>query len=101
MDDTLTKSIVLNENDDVAVALTDLAAGTVIDIRYGNASQRITLRDNIKRMHKFALRDIEKGRQIIKYGQSIGMATAGIKEGEHVHSHNLVSIRGQTSKPAV
>ena len=39
--------------------------------------------------HKYAIRDIEKGENIIKYGQPIGHATCDIKKGEHVHSHNL------------
>ena len=39
--------------------------------------------------HKYALRDISKGENIIKYGQPIGHATCDIKKGEHVHSHNL------------
>lgn len=39
--------------------------------------------------HKYAVRDIEKGENIIKYGQSIGHATEFIKKGEHVHTHNM------------
>lgn len=44
---------------------------------------------NIEDGHKYALRDIEKGENIIKYGQPIGHATEYIKKDEHVHSHNL------------
>ncbi len=33
--------------------------------------------------------NIQKGERVIKYGFPIGVATADIKEGEHVHSHNL------------
>ncbi len=39
--------------------------------------------------HKYALRDISEGENIIKYGQPIGHATADIKKGEQVHTHNL------------
>lgn len=39
--------------------------------------------------HKYAVRDIKKGEQIIKYGFPIGIATQDIKCGEHIHSHNL------------
>ena len=41
--------------------------------------------------HKYALRDIAKGENVIKYGQPIGHATSDIKEGEHVHTHNLAT----------
>ncbi len=39
--------------------------------------------------HKFAVCDIKKGENIIKYGQPIGHAICDIKKGEHVHTHNL------------
>ncbi len=44
---------------------------------------------NISDGHKYALRDIKKGENIIKYGNPIGHAAQDIKKGEHVHSHNL------------
>ncbi len=39
--------------------------------------------------HKYALRDIKKGENVVKYGFPIGHATADIAKGEHVHTHNL------------
>lgn len=39
--------------------------------------------------HKIALRDIACGENIIKYGFPIGHATADIKKGESVHTHNV------------
>lgn len=44
---------------------------------------------NIENGHKYAVRDIEKGENIIKYGMPIGRATEPIKKGEHVHTHNV------------
>jgi len=44
---------------------------------------------NLADGHKYALRDIAKGENVIKYGNPIGHATADIKAGEHVHTHNL------------
>ena len=44
---------------------------------------------NVENGHKYALYDINKGENIIKYGQVIGHATQDIKKDEHVHSHNL------------
>lgn len=44
---------------------------------------------NIENGHKYALCDIEKGENIIKYGMPIGHATEKIKRGEHIHTHNL------------
>ncbi len=44
---------------------------------------------NVLDGHKYARRDIKSGENIIKYGQPIGHATADIKAGEHVHTHNV------------
>lgn len=38
---------------------------------------------------KYALRDIGKGEAVIKYGFPIGIASADIRAGEWIHSHNL------------
>ena len=39
--------------------------------------------------HKYALSDIAKGENVIKYGNPIGHATEDIKKGSHVHTHNM------------
>ena len=44
---------------------------------------------NLEDGHKYALRDIKCGEDIIKYGNPIGHATCDIKQGEHVHTHNV------------
>ena len=44
---------------------------------------------NLENGHKYALCDIKKGENIIKYGNPIGHATEDIKKGEHVHTHNV------------
>lgn len=53
----------------------------------------ISNKDNVKvcldNGHKYAVRDIQKGEQIIKYGFPIGVATERIGKGKQVHSHNL------------
>ena len=57
----------------------------------------INPRDNVEVRedgHKYALRDIASGENVIKYGMPIGHATAFIKKGEHVHSHNLATNLG-------
>ncbi len=44
---------------------------------------------NLDNGHKYALCDIKKGENIIKYANPIGHATTDIRKGEHVHTHNL------------
>ena len=56
----------------------------------------ITPKDNVRvdleNGHKYAARDIKSGERIVKYGFPIGIATEDIREGEHVHSHNLRTL---------
>lgn len=56
----------------------------------------INPKDNVKvnldNGHKYALRNINKGEEIIKYGFPIGIATEDIPENAHVHSHNLKTL---------
>ena len=49
---------------------------------------------NLETGHKWAIRDIKEGENIIKYGCPIGHATCDIKQGEHVHTHNLKTNLG-------
>ncbi|WP_373099575.1 MULTISPECIES: UxaA family hydrolase [Pasteurellaceae] len=75
----------IHGQDNVAVALQDLAQGTrlVVDGR------SIELRADIARGHKFALCLIAQGGDVMKYGYPIGHACADIRPGEHVHTHNV------------
>ncbi|WP_033924215.1 UxaA family hydrolase [Sphingomonas sp. 35-24ZXX] len=71
--------------DTVAVALRDLAAGTVVEL----GALRVSLATDIDRGHKFALAAHGMGDAVVKYGLPIGRATAPIAPGDHVHVHNL------------
>jgi altronate hydrolase len=44
--------------------------------------------------HKYALRDIAAGENVIKYGMPIGHATCAIRKGEHAHVHNVATNLG-------
>ncbi len=45
--------------------------------------------------HKYALRDIAAGEDVVKYGMPIGHATRAIAKGEHVHVDNLATNLGE------
>ncbi len=55
----------------------------------------VTIRamEDIPLGHKLALRDIEKGETILKYGHDIGKAVAEIPRGHHAHVHNVKTKR--------
>lgn len=78
-------AIVLHPDDDVAIALMPLNTGRIVPL----GQLTIQLRDPIGAGHKLALRSIEAGQPIRRYGQIIGFATRPIEAGQHVHTHNL------------
>ena len=74
--------------DNVAVALSPLAKGTVIHPE-SQAEAAIILNEDIPQGHKFALKTFVSGDPVIKYGNSIGTSTQDIPEGAWVHTHNM------------
>lgn len=88
-------AIALDPGDDVAVALRDVVAGAAIRVRCGEALRELVPQAAVALGHKLALRSIAAGEPVRKYGQPIGAATRAIAPGEHVHVHNLASLRGR------
>ena len=81
------KCIKIHMLDSVAVAVKDLVKGETVSA----GGKEITVIDGIPAGHKFALRDIPRGENIIKYAYPIGRAKVDIRAGEHVHTHNTKS----------
>ena len=77
--------IKIHPSDLVAVALTPLSAGAVIQA----GEQTVTLLEDIPQGHKFALAPIPAGSPVIKYGAPIGVAKQDIPAGGWVHIHNV------------
>ena len=76
-------SLKIQANDNVAVALRDLAVGELVE--------NVIIKEAIATGHKFALQDIAQNTNVLKYGYPIGHATAPITAGSWVHTHNLAT----------
>ncbi len=83
------KLILLRAGDSVAVAVEDLGPGQDCAILGEGGGAGPVVLEAIPRGHKVALRDIEEGAEVLKYGRPIGLATRRIGAGAWVHSHNL------------
>jgi hypothetical protein len=79
----LPQTIRLNAADNVIIALKDLAGGANVP------GLDVPLAEAVARGHKIAVRSIAEGEKVLRYGQTIGIATRAIAPGEHVHVHNL------------
>ncbi len=89
------KAIIMNEKDNVATLLTDVDKNDVVQVRTGEKSVEVRVQGKIQFGHKFAMKKISKGENVIKYGEAIGQATQNIGEGQHVHLHNVESLRAR------
>ena len=92
------KAILIDKKDNVATSLRQLGKGDSIPVTIEDRSVSVVLLQDISFGHKFALTDIQQGDAIIKYGGVIGLATKPIRQGEHVHVHNVESQKGRGDK---
>lgn len=88
-------AIVLHSADNVATAVQDLKVGQKAIVRLGRELNHVSLVEDIPYGHKFAIRSITKGEDILKYGEVIGRATNSIAAGCHAHVQNIESLRGR------
>ncbi len=88
-------ALVIKEQDNVATAIKDIAAGEEAIVGCGEKNLKVKVLQDIVLGHKFAVRTIETGEDILKYNCVIGRATRKINVGEHAHIHNLESLRGR------
>jgi altronate dehydratase small subunit len=88
-------ALVIHADDDVAVALRDIDPAETVKVRHPKTLHGIQVLDAIPLGHKFALRALLPGAAIRKYGECIGVATAEIAIGAHVHVHNMASRRAR------
>jgi len=85
-----TSMILINSNDNVAVASDDLQVGACVSLPNGDL---LTLVTDVPRGHKVALIDMTEGQEIIKYGEVIGWAKKSFPRGTWVHTHNMGGAR--------
>jgi (2R)-sulfolactate sulfo-lyase subunit alpha len=88
--------LVHDRRDNVGVVVVEnLAAGTsmLCVVTEDDSEFRCTLKQDVPIGHKVALRDLELGETVVKYGHDIGRLVAVVRKGEHVHVHNLKTKR--------
>lgn len=79
--------LLLHPDDNVLVARATAPEGTEVALDKGP----IRLAQSIPMAHKIARLAIARGDTVRKYGMPIGIATADIAPGAHVHVHNIRS----------
>lgn len=88
-------AIMIREIDNVATALRDIQRQERIILGLGEKKKGFMVYQAIPYGHKFSIRDINKGEDIVKYGEIIGRAISDIPSGTHAHIQNIESLRGR------
>ena len=78
-------ALLLGPTDDVAVMRRAAKLGTELVSKRGT----LVLTRDIPAGHKVAVRAVDVGQPVRKYGQVIGFSSAPISPGDHVHTHNV------------
>ena len=87
----MSDTVILHENDDVAIALRDLTEGQEVRVPAASGEILVKAAGDVPRGHKLAIRRVAQGQHVHKFGYSIGVAQADIPAGGWVHTHNIRS----------
>lgn len=85
-------ALVMDSSDNVVTCVREVKQGESIIYKQGDELCTLIALEDIPYCHKAALTDIALGADIIKYGESLGKATASINKGCWVAEHNLISV---------
>jgi (2R)-sulfolactate sulfo-lyase subunit alpha len=87
--------LVHEKSDTVGVATVDIKAGETAKGLYMDTQGAVEAKalQDIPLGHKIAMKDHKIDEAVLKYGHDIGRVVADIKQGEHVHIHNLKTRR--------
>jgi len=75
----------IDKRDNVVNALSPLQPGQILEVE----SLRVIVRSHIPIGHKISIKNILKGKPVVKYGEIIGYASTDIQIGDHVHVKNV------------
>ena len=88
------RAIILDSKDNVATLIDNGLGGEGVSL-IGADAAHVSLTADVPYGHKCAIKAIPAGGDIVKYGQVVGLATAAIAVGDHVHVHNVESRRAR------
>ena len=86
---------IIAAGDNVGTVVGDAAPAAIELPLIGAGEGAVRLRSPIPHGHKVALRALPAGAEVVKYGVVIGRLVQAVPAGEHIHTHNLESMRGR------
>lgn len=81
----MSKTLLIDPRDNLAVALQDIPAGTEVEID----GDRFALLETVPAKHKFTTEDFAEGHRAIQYGVTVGVSSRPIGKGGLISTENL------------
>ena len=91
-------AMLINEKDNVIVAIEPLSKGTNAVYQVNGRSEEIKVLEDIPMYHKIARVPIKAGSEIIKYGEYIGEAACDIPAGSYYLTSPFTPLRREKRK---
>lgn len=85
-------ALMMDVKDNVVTCVADIKAGEEVIYRKDDEICTLIAKENIPFCHKIAIQEVEKGGEIIKYGESLGKTSEIIEVGYLVSHNNLFSV---------
>lgn len=88
------KAMLLHPDDNSAVAVEDISKDETVEIVCkGALTNTITALADVPFGFKISVQEIPESRDILKYGQVIGMASCNVAQGDRLHIENIKGLR--------
>ena len=91
--------IIMDFEDNIGFIKQEISKGQKIEIQTEKIEDSIEVKEDIPFGFKIALKNINQGDKIYKFGEAIGIASVPITKGEMVHVHNVEGLRGRGDLP--
>lgn len=85
-------ALLMDTTDNIVVCVKDVALGSKVIYSQNGQLCTLSAKDNIPACHKVAIKPIEKGADVLKYGERIGRSTCAIEVGQLVDHNNIYSV---------
>lgn len=88
-------AIQIKDSDQVATLTAGVVAGETVRVTGVAPGRTVVAKADMPAGHKIAVARIAERTEIRKYGEVIGLSTAAIDLGDHVHVHNCRGLKGR------
>lgn len=85
-------ALMMDETDNVVTLVNDVPKGEIVYYQVGDQILSVKTEEDIPYCHKIALKDLDAGDDVIKYGESLGKLTEAVKRGAWISEKNLKSV---------